>query len=50
MQLIMFTNDSFVMNSVDRKYWQIIDRESCQIKYYNQKTHLKHLKITNLLV
>ena len=36
MQLIMSTNDSFVMNSVDLKYWQIIDREGCQIKYYNQ--------------
>jgi energy-coupling factor transporter ATP-binding protein EcfA2 len=37
MQLIMSTNDSFVMNSVDLKYWQIIDRDGCQVKYYNQK-------------
>lgn len=37
MQLIMSTNDSFVMNSVDLKYWQIIDREGCQVKYYNHK-------------
>lgn len=36
MQLIMSTNDSFAMNSVDLKYWQIIDREGCQVKYYNQ--------------
>ncbi len=36
MQIVMTTNDSFVMNSVDLKYWQIIDREGCQIKYYNQ--------------
>jgi energy-coupling factor transporter ATP-binding protein EcfA2 len=35
MQLIMSTNDSFVMNSVDLKYWQIIDREGNQVKYYN---------------
>ncbi|MCW1148047.1 AAA family ATPase [Flavobacterium lacisediminis] len=37
MQLIMSTNDSFVMNSVDLKYWQIIDREGNQVKYYNHK-------------
>lgn len=36
MQLIMSTYDSFVMNSVDLKYWQIINREGCIVKYYNQ--------------
>jgi len=41
MQLIMSTNDSFVMNSVDLKYWQIIDREGCHIKYYNQNNSPK---------
>lgn len=35
MQLLMSTNDSFIMNSVDLKYWQIIDRIGCKIKYYN---------------
>ena len=35
MQLLMSTNDSFVMNSVDLKYWQIIDRVGCQVNYYN---------------
>jgi energy-coupling factor transporter ATP-binding protein EcfA2 len=34
-QIFMSTNDSFIMNSVDLKYWQIIHREGCQIKYYN---------------
>lgn len=37
LQLIMSTNDSFVMNSVDLKYWQIIDRDGCHVRYYNQK-------------
>ena len=41
MQLIMSTNDSFVMNSVDLKYWQIIDREGCQVRYYNHKNSEK---------
>ena len=36
-QLVMTTNDSFVMNSVDLKYWQIIDRIGNQVKYYNHK-------------
>jgi energy-coupling factor transporter ATP-binding protein EcfA2 len=41
MQLIMSTNDSFVMNSVDLKYWQIINREGCIVKYYNQENSPK---------
>lgn len=41
MQLIMSTNDSFVMNSVDLKYWQIIEREGCNVKYYNHKNSEK---------
>jgi AAA15 family ATPase/GTPase len=41
MQLIMTTNNSFVMNSVDLKYWQIIDREGCKVKYYNQNNSPK---------
>lgn len=35
MQLLMSTNDSFIMNSVDLKYWQIIDRIGSKVKYYN---------------
>lgn len=37
MQLIMTTNDRFVMNNVDLKYWQVIDREKNIVKYYNNK-------------
>jgi hypothetical protein len=40
-QLIMSTNDSFVMNNVDLKYWQIIDREGPNINYYNFKNSKK---------
>lgn len=36
-QLFMSTNDRFVMNSVDLKYWQIIDRVGGNVKYYNIK-------------
>lgn len=35
MQFLMSTNDSFIMNSVDLKYWQIIDRIGSKVKYYN---------------
>ncbi len=40
-QLIMSTNDRFVMNYVDLKYWQIIDRVGSTVKYYNMKNSLK---------
>lgn len=40
-QLIMSTNDRFVMNSVDLKYWQIIDRIGGNVKYYNHKNSPK---------
>ncbi len=40
-QLIMSTNDRFVMNYVDLKYWQIIDREGNTIKYYNIRNSQK---------
>ena len=36
-QLFMSTNDRFVMNSVDLKYWQIIDRVGGKVNYYNIK-------------
>lgn len=34
-QLIMTTNDRFVMNAVDIKYWQIINRENGISVFYN---------------
>ena len=33
----MSTNDRFVMNSVDLKYWQVIDRVGSNVSYYNIK-------------
>lgn len=40
-QLIMTTNDRFVMNSIELKYWTVIDRDKDVINFYNQKTHKK---------
>lgn len=40
-QLIMSTNDRFVMNYVDLKYWQIIDRVASTVKYYNIRNSSK---------
>lgn len=36
MQLIMTTNDRFVMNIIDLKYWIVIDKEENKINFYNQ--------------
>ena len=36
-QLIMTTNDRFVMNSVPIEYWSIIDREGSTCRYYNYR-------------
>jgi AAA15 family ATPase/GTPase len=36
-QLIMTTNDRFVMNIIDLEYWLIIDKEDNKINFYNQK-------------
>lgn len=36
-QLVMSTNDRFVMNNVDLKYWQIINRNGCNVNYFNQE-------------
>jgi len=36
-QLIMSTNDRFIMNEVPLKYWAIIDREGSTVKIHNQK-------------
>jgi ABC-type antimicrobial peptide transport system ATPase subunit len=34
-QLIMSTNDRYVMNKVPFKYWQLIDRKGGECKVYN---------------
>jgi energy-coupling factor transporter ATP-binding protein EcfA2 len=34
-QLIMSTNDRYVMNKVPFKYWQLIDRKGSECKVYN---------------
>jgi len=38
-QLIMTTNDRFVMNIIDLEYWIIIDKEDNKINFYSQKTN-----------
>src|SRR5690606_5922196 len=35
-QVIMTTNDRFVMNNIPLDYWQIMDRSSHRVKIYNQ--------------
>lgn len=37
LQVIMTTNDRFVMNSVDLKYWHVIGRDRDTIRFYNIK-------------
>ncbi len=36
-QLIMSSNDKFIMNNTDLKYWQIISREGGVVHLFNQK-------------
>lgn len=38
-QLIMATNDRYVMNNIPLKYWHIIDRESSNIKFYSYEKY-----------
>jgi hypothetical protein len=38
-QLIMTTNDRFVMNISDLEYWLIIDKENNKINFYSQKNN-----------
>ena len=38
-QLIMTTNDRFVMNIIDLKYWIIIDREENKINFYSERNN-----------
>jgi AAA15 family ATPase/GTPase len=37
-QLIMTTNDRFVMNNVDLTYWTIIDKSDGDIRFYSERT------------
>lgn len=37
MQLIMTTNDRFVMNAIDLDYWTIIDKNKSKVNFYNNK-------------
>jgi len=39
LQLVMSTNDRFVMNSVALKYWTIIDKIDGKMNFYTQKSH-----------
>lgn len=34
-QVVMSTNNQFVMNNIPLKYWQVIDREGAKVKFYN---------------
>jgi energy-coupling factor transporter ATP-binding protein EcfA2 len=36
-QLILSSNDKFVMNNTDLKYWQVIHREGGSVHFYNEK-------------
>ena len=38
-QLIMTTNDRFVMNNVPLKYWTVIEQSEGQIQLYSERTH-----------
>jgi AAA15 family ATPase/GTPase len=50
-QLVMSTNDRYVMNNVPFKYWQLIDRKGgeCNVfNYYNSKDIFDEFKFTGL--
>ena len=50
-QLIMSTNDSFIMNAVDIKHWAVIMREGHKISLYNyanSKEIFEEFKFTGL--
>lgn len=36
-QVIMTTNDRFIMNNVDIAYWQVVQRDSGNIRFFNKK-------------
>lgn len=50
-QLIMSTNDKFIMNSVSLDYWQVISRAGSEITIFNKKnskTQFDNFKFTGL--
>jgi predicted ATPase len=50
-QLIMSSNDKFVMNNTKLEYWQIIDRKGGKVKMYNHNNSsdlFKRFKFTGL--
>jgi len=50
-QLIMSTNDRYVMNNVPLKYWQVIERKGgdCKVyNYYNSKEKFEDFKYVGL--
>lgn len=43
-QLIMSSNDKFVMNNTDLEYWQIIKREGSKVKLFNKENSKKQFE------
>ncbi|MDK4741863.1 AAA family ATPase [Rhizobium sp. CNPSo 3464] len=37
MQIIMTTNDRYVMNGIDLQYWTVLDRDGPEVRAYNEK-------------
>ena len=50
-QLVMTTNDRFVMNNVPLEEWSILQRQGCSVQvrnYQNSKRHFDLFKFTGL--
>lgn len=50
-QLIMSSNDKFVLNNTDLRYWQVVNRTGNQVKIYNynnSKEKFENFKFTGL--
>lgn len=43
-QLVMSTNDKFVMNSTNLNYWQIIKRDGAKVKLFNKENSSKQFE------
>jgi hypothetical protein len=39
LQLVMTTNDRFVMNGVPLQYWSVVEREKGTVKVFNNRNH-----------
>ncbi|MFZ6780630.1 AAA family ATPase [Undibacterium sp. Ji83W] len=44
MQLLMTSNDRFVMNSVPLKYWTILKRTGRDVRSYSERNSIKHFE------